>query len=106
VNKNVTQERMDEDENQRVTDVFLDPARHAYNDLSQDDDDRTGTHTSQNKTAYGYTETQRKVAATNVLIFRHVCNFAAKERGMQDRKQLLITNFYKQLNLICNFTLG
>jgi len=61
VNKNVTQERMDEDENQRVTDVILDFARHAYGDPLQDDDDGVHTKTSQNETSYFYAETQREV---------------------------------------------
>jgi hypothetical protein len=82
---------MDEDKNRRVTDVILYPARNAI-----DDDDGIRTNTSQNETAYGYAETKRKVVATNVLIFRQACDL--DEKKIQDRKQLLITNFNKKLN--------
>jgi len=67
---------MDEDENQRVTDVILDSARHDYDDPLQDDEDGVRTHTSKNETAYRYAETQREVG------------------GVQYRKQIFITNFY------------
>ena len=83
-----------------MTDVILDPARHA-----NDDDEGIRTHTSQNETAQGYAETQREVVATDVQIFRQACDLAEKKK-MLVHIHISNTNFYKQLNLICKFTLS
>lgn len=99
MNKNVTQERMDKDENQRVTDVILDSARHAYDDpLQDDDDDGVRTQTSQNETSYCYAETQRKVI-TKKYGFSGMCVTLRPKRGrggMQYLKQIFVTEFYRK----------
>jgi hypothetical protein len=104
VNDDDIQEWINQDKEQQLTDNgIVDLANHAGDDDLEDDNkgpgkaDRMSHSEGLNsiEAALAYVEQQRKVTATDILLFKCWCDLAAKKRK-EAQKQIPITNFLKK----------